>query len=62
LPLYVPSSLSMTLHWLLYSVMKLYWHIPLANPGVHVHRYACTDTDTLVAEDAFVESIHEALF
>jgi hypothetical protein len=38
----------MTLHWLLYSVMKLYWHRPLANPATHVHRYACTDTELLL--------------
>ena len=38
----------MTLHSLPYSVMKLYWHRPLANPATHVHRYACTDTELLL--------------
>ena len=54
LPLYVPSSLSCTLHCAVYSEMKSYSHTPLAKPATHVHWYACSDTVVSVVDSEHV--------
>ena len=51
------SSLSESVHSFMYSSMKLYRQVPLANPAKHVHRYACIEIVPLI-----IESAHVALF
>jgi hypothetical protein len=53
----VLSSLSITRHSAVYSLIKAYAHAPLAKPATHAHRYAWIDT-----ADFDVESLHVAPF
>merc|ERR1712023_246576 len=49
--------LSITVHSVVYSLMKLYSHTPFAKPATHVHWYAWNDTVV-----STVESVHVAPF